>query len=66
MKGDTNNLNINKKIYFDSEFIKILNNLHKNVEIKKIIFFLINLLKFDIIECRLKYNGDMFDFNTIC
>ena len=26
---------------------------------------MINLLKFDIIECRLKYNGDMFDFNTI-
>ena len=23
---------------------------------------MINLLKFDIIECRLKYNGDMFDF----
>ena len=37
------------------------------IKLKKIsIFFLINLLKFDIIECRLKYNGDMFDFNTIC
>lgn len=70
MKGDTNNLNINKKIYFDSEFIKILNNLHKNVEIKKIIFFLINLDKqLDVLNNEIQIEilpEEFLDFIIYC